>query len=65
VKRNIETNEVRCFGSTHADYSPAKILNLYLYHIRWPVESGLKDLVENYYLDKATGTSPEKVEAHY
>jgi hypothetical protein len=63
VKRNIETNEVRCFGSTHADYSPAKILNLY--HIRWPVESGLKDLVENYYLDKATGTSPEKVEAHY
>jgi len=63
VKRNIETKEVRCFGSTHADYSPAKILNLY--HIRWPVESGLKDLVENYYLDKPTGTSPEKVEAHY
>ena len=63
VKRNIETNEVRCFGSTHVDYSPAKILNLY--HIRWPVESGLKDLVENYYLDKATGTSPEKVEVHY
>jgi hypothetical protein len=63
VKQNIESNEVRCFGSTHVDYSPAKILNLY--HIRWPVESGLKDLVENYYLDKPPGTSAEKVETHY
>jgi hypothetical protein len=63
VKRHIETNEIRCFGSTHMDYSPAQILNLY--HIRWPVENGIKDLVENYYLDKATGTSPEKVETHY
>jgi hypothetical protein len=63
VKQNIETDEVRCFGSTHTDYSPKKILNSY--HIRWPVETGIKDLIENYFLNKPTGTSPEKVESHY
>jgi len=55
--------ETRCFGSTHIDYSPVKILNSY--HIRWPVESGIKDLIENYFPNKPTGTSPEKAEAHY
>ncbi|MFO7876718.1 MAG: transposase [Desulfovermiculus sp.] len=63
VKQNKETNEIRCFGSTHTDYSPTKILDAY--HIRWPVETGIKDLIENYFLNKPTGTSPEKVEAHY
>lgn len=63
VKQNKETMETRCFGSTHTDYSPVKILNSY--HIRWPVETGIKDLMENYFLNKPTGTSPEKVEAHY
>ncbi len=55
--------ETRCFGSTHTDYSPVKILNSY--HLRWPVETGIKDLIENYFLNRPTGTSPEKVEAHY
>jgi hypothetical protein len=63
VKQNKETDEIRCFGSTHADYSPTKIMDSY--HIRWPVETGIKDLIENYFLNKPTGTSPEKVEAHY
>ena len=63
VKQNKETDEVRCFGSTHTDYSPRKILDSY--HIRWPVETGIKDLIENYFLNKPTGTSPEKAEAHY
>lgn len=63
VKQNKETMETRCFGSTHTDYSPVKILNSY--HIRWPVETGIKDLIESYFLNKPTGTSPEKVEAHY
>lgn len=63
VKQNKETLETRCFGSTHTDYSPVKILHSY--HIRWPVETGIKDLMENYFLNKPTGTSPEKVEAHY
>jgi hypothetical protein len=63
VKQNKETSEIRCFGSTHTDYSPTKILDAY--HIRWPVETGIKDLIENYFLNKPTGTSPEKVEAHY
>jgi len=63
VKQNKETLETRSFGSTHTNYSPVKILNSY--HIRWPVETGIKDLIENYFLNKPTGTSPEKAEAHY
>jgi hypothetical protein len=63
VKQNKETMETRCFGSTHTDLSPVEILNSY--HIRWPVETGIKDLIENYFLNKPTGTSPEKVETHY
>ena len=63
VKQNKETDETRCFGSTHIDYSPRKILDSY--HIRWPVETGIRDLIENYFLNKPTGTSPEKVETHY
>ena len=63
VKQNKETAETRCFGSTHVDYSPRKILDFY--HIRWPVETGIKDLVENYFLNNPPGTSPEKVETHY
>lgn len=63
VKQNKETDETRCFGSTHIDYSPTKILDSY--HIRWPVETGIKDLIENYFLNKPLGTSPEKIEAHY
>ena len=63
VKKSIESGEIRCFGSTHLDYSPSKILDSY--HIRWPVESGIKDLVQNYFLNKPTGTSPEKAETHY
>ena len=63
VKQNTETAETRCFGSTHVDYSPRKILDSY--RIRWPVETGIKDLVENYFLNNPPGTSPEKVETHY
>ena len=63
VKQNLETNETRCFGSTHLEWSPTQILDKY--HLRWPVENGLKDLVENYFLDHPPGTSPEKIEVHY
>lgn len=63
VKQDTETNETRCFGSTHSDWSPTKILNMY--HIRWSVESGIKDLIENYFLNYPPGDSPEKVEVHY
>jgi len=63
VKQNLETNETRCFGSTHLEWSPAQILDKY--HLRWSAETGLKDLVENYFLDHPPGTSPEKIEVHY
>jgi hypothetical protein len=63
VKQKLEDNETRCFGSTHVDWSPKKILDKY--HIRWPVETGIKDLIENYFLNRPTGSSPEKVETHY
>ncbi len=63
VKQNIENDNIRCFGSTHVDKSPKEILDAY--HIRWPVETGIKDLIENYFLNNPTGTSPEKIETHY
>lgn len=63
VKQNIETGQTRCFGSTHCNWSARKILDSY--HIRWPVETGIKDLVENYFLNKPMGTSAEKNETHY
>lgn len=63
VKQNKETNTIRCFASTHTDRSPIQILNSY--RIRWPVETGIKDLIENYFLNKPLGTSAEKVETHY
>jgi len=63
VKQNIETNEIRCFGSTNSDLTAKIILDRY--HIRWPVETGIKDLIENYFLNNPTGSSPEKVETHY
>jgi len=44
VKQNKETDETRCFGSAHTDRTPTKILDSY--HIRWPVETGIKDLIE-------------------
>ena len=63
VKVNTETNVTRCFGSTHIDYSAKKILDTY--HIRWPIETGIKELIKDYFLNHPTGTSPEKVETHY
>jgi hypothetical protein len=63
VKQNVETNETRCFGSTHTDMSPQKILDAY--HLRWPIETGIRDLIENYFLNNPTGTSAEKTETHY
>jgi hypothetical protein len=63
VKKHNITGEIRCFGSTHVDYSPLKILEQY--HLRWPVETGIKDLITNYFLNNPPGTSPEKVETHY
>jgi hypothetical protein len=59
VKQNKESNATRCFASTHTDRSPIQILNSY--RIRWPVETGIKDLIENYFLNKPLGTSAEKV----
>ncbi len=63
LKQNTQTHETRCFGSTHTELSATNILNRY--HLRWPVETGIKDLVENYFLNQPTGDSPEKVELHY
>lgn len=63
VKKHNETGSIRCFGSTHIDYTPIKILELY--HLRWPIETGIKDLIENYFLNNPPGTSAEKIEMHY
>ena len=35
------------------------------YRKRWFVENGIKDLVENYYLDQVPGIDPEKIETNF
>jgi len=35
------------------------------YHIRLPVETDIKNLIEDYFLNNPTGTFPERVESHY
>ena len=51
VKQNLENNEIRCFGSTRIELSPQKIIDSY--HIRWPVETGIRDLVEKLFSESS------------
>jgi hypothetical protein len=35
------------------------------YRIRWRIETGIKDLVENYFFDGVPGTDPHRIDIHY
>jgi hypothetical protein len=63
AKRRIRDNKIRCFGSTKEGMSKKEILEEY--RKRWFVENGIKDLVENYYLDQVPGIDPEKIETNF
>jgi len=63
AKRRIRDNKIRCFGSTKEGLSKHEILEEY--RKRWFIENGIKDLVENYFLDQVPGIDPEKIETNF
>jgi len=63
VKKNILNGSLRCFGTSRKNQSPQQILKEYSH--RWIIESGIKDLVQSYYLNKCPGTSPHHVNVHF
>ena len=63
LKRNEKTGAIRCFGSTAKHISSISILREY--KIRWKIENGIKDLVQNYYFDQVPGRDPHKINVHY
>lgn len=63
VKRNTQTGDVRCFGTTLRGLSDTEVLQRYRF--RWPIENGLKDLIHSYFIDHILGKDPEKIEANF
>jgi len=63
AKRRICDKKIRCFGSTKEGLTKQEILEEY--RKRWFIENGIKDLVENYFLDQVPGIDPEKIETNF
>ena len=63
LKRKESTAALRCFGSTIAGLDSRAILSEY--GTRWIIESGIKDLVANYFLDNNPGIDPHRINIHY
>jgi hypothetical protein len=63
VKKNRETGDLRCFGTTLPGLEHREVLQRY--RLRWPIENGLKDLIHSYFIDHILGKDPEKIEANF
>jgi len=63
LKREEKNGNLRCFGSTKKGLSAREIL--YDYGDRWRVETGIKDLTENYFLNNTPGIDPHSINVHY
>jgi hypothetical protein len=63
LKRNEVTKKIRCFGSTIINLTSFQILEEY--RKRWTIENGIKDLCENYFLEKIPGIDPHRINIHY
>jgi hypothetical protein len=63
VKRNQQTGDLRCFGTTVPQLSNEEVLERY--RLRWPIENGLKDLIKSYFIDNILGKDPEKIETNF
>lgn len=63
LKRKESTGQLRCFGSTMKGLDSMEILKEY--RARWMIENGIKDLIENYYLDNIPGIDPHRINIHY
>jgi hypothetical protein len=63
VKKNRLTGDLRCFGTTIPELDDEEVLQRY--RLRWPIENGLKDLINSYFIDHILGKDPEKIEANF
>ena len=63
LKRKEDKGQLRCFGSTISGLDSKDILDEY--RSRWTVENGIKDLINNYYLDNIPGIEPHRINVHY
>lgn len=63
LKRKESTGQLRCFGSTLKGLDSEGILEEYA--IRWIIENGIKDLIENYFFNKHPGIDPHQINIHY
>ncbi|MBW2615651.1 MAG: transposase [Deltaproteobacteria bacterium] len=63
LKRKESTGALRCFGSTVMSLDGRAILSEY--GLRWIIENGIKDLVENYFFDNNPGIDPHRINIHY
>ena len=63
VKKNKQTGDLRCFGTTLPGLEHREVLQRY--RLRWPIENGLKDLIHSYFIDHILGKDPEKIEANF
>ena len=63
LKRKEANGQLRCFGSTLKGLNSKQILEEY--RLRWIIENGIKDLVDNYYFDNIPGIDPHRINIHY
>ncbi len=63
LKRKESTGRLRCFGSTLDGLDGRGILREYA--VRWTVENGIKDLIQNYCFGNIPGIDPHAVNVHY
>lgn len=63
LKRKESTGQLRCFGSTLQGLASFQILQEY--RVRWTIENGIKDLIENYFFNNIPGIDPHRINIHY
>lgn len=63
LKRKESNGNLRCFGSTLQALDSMGILEEY--RTRWAIETGIKDLIENYYFNNIPGIDPHRINIHY
>jgi hypothetical protein len=63
LKRKESKGNLRCFGSTLQGLDSMGILKEY--RTRWTIETGIKDLIENYYFNNIPGIDPHRINIHY
>lgn len=63
LKRKESNGNLRCFGSTLQALDSMGILKEY--RTRWTIETGIKDLIENYYFNNIPGIDPHRINIHY